>query len=75
MADKVPPMARYAIMICITCLPVFLLCLFFMCLPDDEPQELPKTRVYGSKEKDASKTEDSKEPAPAGNKTKKNKIE
>jgi hypothetical protein len=40
----VPPKARYALMACLTCLPVILLCVFFWFFPDDpEPyaEEVP----------------------------------
>ena len=44
-ADKVPKPARYAIMLCITLLPVFLLCMFFMCLPDDDVPEPKRSQA------------------------------
>jgi len=76
LADKVPKPFRYAIMVCLTLLPVILLCCFFMCLPDDdiEPPKENKKRVFGNKDKDAKVAEDSGEQAKSPPK-KKNKIE
>jgi hypothetical protein len=39
LADTFPPNARYAIMVSLTCLPFFFLCLVLYCFPDESPEE------------------------------------
>ena len=36
----IPPTARYALMGCLTCLPVLLLCVFFWFFPDEPEQNI-----------------------------------
>jgi hypothetical protein len=60
----VPPKARYAIMIGLTCLPVLLLCVFFWFFPDD-PEPFAEEVTSNAKV----------EAVPAANKKKAEKID
>ena len=44
LAEQVPPTARYAIMVSLTCLPFLFLCLVLYCFPDEQPEEMGPNR-------------------------------
>ena len=40
----VPKQVRYALIFGVFCLPVMMLCFFFFCFPEDEPEYVPRPR-------------------------------